>query len=81
MTTATFAGGIAMEVHERPTHTCAELLTQDGYTPEELATLLEMDVNLIRQAAYNGRLKACIVDHHVLTNSRADALLWLAGRD
>jgi hypothetical protein len=56
-------------------------LTQDCYTPEELATLLEMDVNLIRQAAYNGRLKAFIVEHHVLSISRADALHWLEGRD
>jgi hypothetical protein len=70
-----------MEVHDRPRRTPAEILTQDRYTPEELATLLEMDVNLIRQAAYNGRLKANIVDHHILTISRADALRWLDERD
>ena len=69
-----------MEVHDRPRRTAAELLTQDSYTPEELATLLEMDVNLIRQAAYNGRLGATIVDHDILSIGRADALRWLDER-
>jgi hypothetical protein len=53
---------------------------QDHFTPEELATLLEMDVNLIREAAFNGRLKAEIVDHTIIRISRADALRWLDAR-
>lgn len=69
-----------MEVHNQPRRSSAELLTQDTYTPEELATLLEMDVNLIRQAAYNGRLKATIVDHNIVGISRVDALRWLDER-
>jgi hypothetical protein len=81
MTMATFAGGLAMEVHERPTRKCVGLLTQDCYSPEELATMLEMDVNLIRQATYNSRLQTCNVEHHVLNISRADALHWLDERD
>jgi hypothetical protein len=55
-------------------------MMQDRFTPEELATLLEMDVNLIRQAAYQGRLKATIVEHDIVSISRADALRWLDER-
>ncbi|HKG25977.1 MAG TPA: hypothetical protein VKB09_10040 [Thermomicrobiales bacterium] len=69
-----------MEVHNRPERSQVELLRQDCYTPEELATLLEMDVNLIREDAYTGRLRAAIVDHHILSISREDALRWLDER-
>ena len=69
-----------MEVADRPERSAAELLLQDSYTPEELATLLEMDVNLIRQAAYQGRLGAEIVDNDIIAITRADALRWLDER-
>lgn len=69
-----------MEVHNRPKRSPAELIMQDSYTPEELATLLEMDVNLIREAAYHGRLKAEIINHDIISISRADALRWLDER-
>src|SRR5262245_30366874 len=72
---------VTVEVHDRPERSPEQLLLQDSYTPEELATLLEMDVNLIREAAFNGRLKAQIVDHEIVSISRADALRWLAERD
>jgi hypothetical protein len=70
-----------MEVHHRPQRSPAELLRQEAYTPEELATLLEMDVNLVRWAAFSGRLKAAIADHDILFISRADALRWLEDRE
>ncbi len=69
-----------MEVHDRPERSPAELLMQDSYTPEELATLLQMDVNLIRQAAYQGRLRADIIDNDIIGIDRADALRWLDER-
>jgi hypothetical protein len=69
-----------MEVEDRPNRTLAEIIIQDCYTPEELATLLEMDVNLIREEAYQGRLRAVIVDHHIVGISRAEALHWLDAR-
>lgn len=69
-----------MEVRDKPERSLVELMLQDSYTPEELATLLEMDVNLIRQAAYNGRLEARIVDHDIISISRAAALRWLEER-
>jgi hypothetical protein len=69
-----------MEIDDRPVRTLAEIIKQDCYTPEELATLLEMDVNLIREEAYQGRLRAVIVDHHIVGISRAEALHWLDAR-
>jgi nucleotide-binding universal stress UspA family protein len=58
----------------------ADLLRQDQYRPEELAELLNMDVAVVRQAALAGQLHATIVDHHVLSIARADALRWLEER-
>ena len=55
-------------------------MMQDHFTPEELATLLEADVNLIREDAYSGLLKAQIIDHHIVSISRTDALNWLNAR-
>jgi hypothetical protein len=69
-----------MEIEKQPDRTPEELLLQDRYTPEELATLLEMDVNLIREAAFEGRLRAEIVDHDIVSISREDALRWLSAR-
>ena len=56
----------------------ATLLHQDHYTPEELAELLGMSVYAVRHAAREGELKAAIVDHHILSIRREDALAWLA---
>jgi hypothetical protein len=69
-----------VEVDDRRERSPAELMTQDQYTPEDLATLLEVDVNLIREEAFTGRLKAEIVDHNIVSISRADALRWLDAR-
>lgn len=69
-----------METRPHVHHTTAELLQQDHYTPEELADLLEMDVNVILQAAFNKRLSATIIDHDVISITRAAALDWLNTR-
>ena len=69
-----------MEVEDRPHRTLAEIILQDCYTPEELAMLLEMDVNLIREEAYQSRLKAVIVEHHIVGISRTETLRWLDAR-
>jgi hypothetical protein len=58
----------------------AELLRRDLYTPEEVADLLEFDVNFVRHAAFTGDLRAYVVDHHILGIRRADVLAWLARR-
>jgi len=54
-----------------------ELLHHDHYTPEELSSLLGISVYGIQQAARDGRLKAHIVDHHILSIRREDVLNWL----
>lgn len=69
-----------MEVHHRPDRSPAEIIMQDHFTPEELATVLEMDVNLIREAVYMRQLHAVIVDHHIICITRVDALAWLDAR-
>jgi hypothetical protein len=58
-----------------------ELLHDDLYTAEELADLLGMDIYLVREAIFNHRLKADLVDHHIICIRREDALQWLADRE
>jgi Universal stress protein family len=58
----------------------AHLLRQDQYRPEELAQLLAIHSDVVHQAALTGRLHATIVDHHVLSVAREDALRWLSER-
>jgi hypothetical protein len=70
-----------MEVRERIGRTPDELLHQDHYTPEELAILLDMDVNAIRAAVFHHRLRAFVVDHHIMCIRRDDVLRWLAGQE
>ena len=69
-----------METRDHAKRSTEALLRQDHYTPEELADLLEMDVNLIREAAFDHRLDAQIVDHDIISISRAAALQWLNDR-
>jgi hypothetical protein len=57
-----------------------DLLHKDHYTADELARLLEVDPHLIHQDAQTGRLKAYIVDHHVLDIRREDVLTWFQER-
>lgn len=70
-----------MDGGDRPSRSPEELLHQDRFTPEELAAVLDMDVSFIRQEAFNGRLKAEIVEHHILSIRREDVLQWLADRE
>ncbi len=57
-----------------------ELLHRDHYEADELADLLDMDVKLIRHAAFTGELRATIVNHHILSIRREDVLDWLQNR-
>jgi hypothetical protein len=58
-----------------------ELLHRDHYSPEELARVLRMDIHLILHEARAKRLKAYIVDHHVLDIHRKDVIEWLDSRE
>jgi hypothetical protein len=76
-----FGWEVTVEIDNPPERSPAELLLQDTYTPEELATLLEMDVNLIRHSAYTGQLEARILDHNIISITRTAALRWLDSRE
>ena len=66
-----------MEETEHAGKTMDELLASDHYTPAELALLLDMNVNTILTACFEGRLKASIVEHDVVSITRDHALEWL----
>jgi nucleotide-binding universal stress UspA family protein len=69
-----------MDVAPTDTDAIANLLHQDRYQPAELAQLLRMDVAQVRQAALNGQLPAHILDHHVISITRTEALSWFGER-
>ncbi|HYI14706.1 MAG TPA: hypothetical protein VEX37_04915 [Thermomicrobiales bacterium] len=54
-----------------------QLLHAEAYTEEELSSLVGIGVYEIRRAAREGRLRARIVDHHVISIRRDDALEWI----
>ena len=60
--------------------TIDQLMHQDVYKPSELAELFEIPLSEIEHEAHVGRLKAYIVNHHVISIKREDALAWLADR-
>jgi hypothetical protein len=53
-----------------------ELLQHDVYTPEEVSRLLGIDVNVVRTAAFEGELRAHIVEHDIISMRREDVLDW-----
>jgi hypothetical protein len=69
-----------MELFKHSHRSMDELLEADHYTPEELATLLGMSVNTIRDACHEGDLKCKIVNHDIVSITRADSLEWLESR-
>jgi hypothetical protein len=56
------------------------LLHQSEYTPTELAELIDVPLSLIEREAFAGRLRASIVDHHVVAIRQQDAIDWMANR-
>lgn len=57
-----------------------ELLHLDDYTPRELSTLLDINEEVICQAAFRGELRAKIIGHDIVRIRREDALEWLTDR-
>jgi hypothetical protein len=70
-------GKTGVERHEHARRSIDDLLHEDIYTPAELATLLDIDVTTILNAAFRGDLKATIVQHDVVGITRQAALEWL----
>jgi excisionase family DNA binding protein len=58
----------------------AELLKQETYQPEALATLLGIDLDVIRHAVFSGALPATMVGHDIVSIRRAEVLRWLENR-
>lgn len=57
-----------------------KLLHREQYTPEEAAYLLDMDVNVIYQAAHRHDLPAEFVGNDITFIRRADLVRWLENR-
>jgi DNA-directed RNA polymerase specialized sigma24 family protein len=70
-----------MELFDHSKRSMEELLASDQYSPEELASLLDMPVNVIRTACHRGELKCRIVNHDIVSIQRNDALEWLQTRE
>jgi aryl carrier-like protein len=45
-------------MERRSHHSLPDLLQQDQYTPEEVAELLEIGLDVVRHAAFSGELRA-----------------------
>jgi hypothetical protein len=54
------------------------LLEKEHYRTDDLADLLEVNVNLIRQAVFLGELPALVLDHHIVDIRKDDVVHWLA---
>lgn len=65
---------------DRGTRNVSDLLHKDHYTPDEIAYLLGMDVNVILQAAHRHDLPAVFIGNDVATIKRSDLLRWLESR-
>jgi aryl carrier-like protein len=61
----------------RPHHSLPDLLQQDQYTPEEVAELLEIGLDVVRHAAFSGELRARIAEHDIISIRRDDLLAWV----
>jgi len=68
-------------MERRPHHSLHELLQQDQYTPEEVAELLEIGLDVVRHAAFSGELRAQIVEHDIISIRRDDIIAWVRTQD
>jgi hypothetical protein len=59
---------------------CEALLHRDHYSPAELSDLLGIGEHVICHDARTGRLRAYVINHHILDIRREDALVWLQRR-
>ena len=67
-------------MERRPDHSLQELLLQDQYTPEEVAELLGIGLDVVRHAAFSGELRARIAEHDIISIRREDVLAWVGAR-
>ena len=68
-------------MERRSHHSLQELLLQDRYTPEEVAELLEIGLDVVRHAAFSGELRAEIAEHDIISIRREDVLAWVRAQE
>lgn len=69
-----------METIEPRQNHFLELMHHDEYKPAELAELVGMDVRALEQEVFQGKLRATVLEHQVISIRREDALNWLRER-
>ena len=57
-----------------------DVMQHDTFTPKELARLVGTEPTLVCEEVFHGRLKATVVNHHVVSIKREDAIAWLRAR-
>ena len=69
-------------IMERRLHQSAyELLQQDHYTPEEVAEVLGIGLDVVRHAVFSGELPAQVIAHDIISLQRHDVLTWFGASD
>jgi hypothetical protein len=58
-----------------------KLFRQEWFSCEELGDLLDLSTDQIRRAVFEGRLRATVIDGHIVEITRHDALKWLADEE
>jgi excisionase family DNA binding protein len=69
-----------MDMQVRRPESAFELLQHERYTAEEVAELLGIGLDVVRHAAFSGRLRGQVVGHHIICLQRQDILDWLRAR-
>jgi hypothetical protein len=65
----------------RETESLFALLQHDRYTPAELARVLMIDINVIRDAVFAHELPARLAGHDIVCIDRRDVITWLKEQD
>lgn len=71
---------LRLEKHAREHESIDVILHKDHYDVDELADLLDMTPDHLRQIIHNGDLRASLIDHRIISIRREDVLAWLAAR-
>ena len=61
-------------MRRQPHQSPHELVSQDRYTPEEVAEVLWVSVNVVPHTAFTGGLPAQIIGHYIISIQRDDVL-------
>ena len=69
-----------LEKRAREHESADVILHKDHYSVEELAELLDMSADHLRQIIHNGDLRAVLIDHRIISIRREDVLAWLIAR-